>query len=192
MIIALTGKKGSGKSTVADMLDDEYGFEQYAFAAPMKDICAHVFGWGHEELYGDRKELVDQAWGISPRHALQTLGTEWGQHMLCEYDDFARVTGRTLWARYFAERVYYPADWVISDCRFLHEVMGLREIGTAVHVARVERDHGSADPHASEQEMDSIKAEVIIRNTGSIEELGVQVDAMVRRFMGGGAAMAKV
>lgn len=192
MIIALTGKKGSGKSTVADMLDDEYGFDQYAFSTPMKEFCAKVFGWGWEELYGSRKEIIDPTWGLMPRKALQSIGTNWAQFILGEYDDFAEVTGRLIWVRYFMREYYWPTDWVISDVRFPHEVAGLMEIGTPVHVVRVERDHDDADPHASEQEMDSIKAEVIIRNTGSIEELGVQVDAMVRRFMGGGAAMAKV
>ena len=44
MIIGITGFIGSGKDTVANMFV-ERGCVHDSFAAPLKDLCASIFGW---------------------------------------------------------------------------------------------------------------------------------------------------
>ena len=119
MIVGVTGYKRSGKDIVAAVFVNLYGFRKYEFARPMKEACAAIFGWGEDELYGSKKEWIDPRWGISPRQALQHLGTEWGQLELCdEFPEFAEVTGRLLWVKRFQIEMlnHGPSEnWVISD-----------------------------------------------------------------------------
>src|SRR6056297_1375507 len=134
MIIAMTGYKGAGKSLAAAYLWKQYGFMQYAFADPMKAAMHAVFGWTDEHLHGKLKEVEDPRYSVSPRFALQTFGTEWGQHLLSEHKPFKQNVGRKLWVKIFIERFYDPDfDWVISDLRFPHEMLGLWTIDTPVY-----------------------------------------------------------
>jgi len=88
MIIGITGFIGSGKDTVANMFV-ERGCVHDSFAAPLKDLCASIFGWERSMLEGDTtesrdfRETPDMFWtkklGVphfTPRLALQLLGTE--------------------------------------------------------------------------------------------------------------------
>ena len=111
MIIGITGQPpaGSGKDTVADFLVKEYGFVSVAFADPMKRICADVFGWDKEVLWGSSEKrnepdkrfkrplsewheavvkglqvprelvLTPEMSYLTPRYALQRLGQEWAR-----------------------------------------------------------------------------------------------------------------
>ena len=79
MIIGITGHARHGKDSIADVIVREYGFQKHALADVMKDVMRIVFGWNDAHLYGDLKDVVDPAFGISPRHALQSFGTEWAQ-----------------------------------------------------------------------------------------------------------------
>ena len=94
MIIGLTGNPpaGSGKDTVADYLVKEYGFCKVALADPLKRICADVFGWDAETLWGpsENRNVPDKRYPrvepsdpgkkvcLTPRHALQQIG-DWGR-----------------------------------------------------------------------------------------------------------------
>jgi hypothetical protein len=83
VIIAVIGPKESGKSTIANMLVNEYGFGRHAFADPLKKMLMVGFGLSYEQVQGDQKETpTDKLCGRSPRHAMQTLGTEWGRQLV--------------------------------------------------------------------------------------------------------------
>lgn len=182
MIIALTGRKGSGKDTVAVHLQQEYGFAKYAFADPMKKACRIIFGWSTEAVYGDLKERIDPRYGISPRKALQTLGTEWGQHELSKHDDFGDTTGRMLWVKRFTDRMYTPAArWVITDLRFPHEYAGLCTIpNERIILVRITRQSCTGDDaHGSEVEMDELEPDYTIGNDGTQGELFRRVDRIL-------------
>lgn len=141
---------------------------------------------------------------LTPRYALQQLGTEWGRNC---YDnvwvDYAlRVAKRLLTdddAWYLAQigQSFYrlrgrfdpgpnprPAiqGVVISDVRFINEVEAIRAAGG--HVWKIERPGaglvGTAAQHASEQEQNSIDprkfASVLNNANGPLEELEALVD----------------
>ena len=128
MIIGITGFMGSGKDTVAKMFVEK-GAVQASFAAPLKDLCASVFGWDRHMLEGDTvasrdfRETADIYWtrklgidNFTPRLALQLLGT----------DIMRTHFNQDIWLDSLEYRIRKnnPADQivVVSDCRFKNEL----------------------------------------------------------------------
>ena len=92
IVVGLVGFIGSGKGTAGDILK-KLGFRQDAFAAPVKDAVAVIFGWNRAALEGDTqfsrsfREQPDEFWSeafgcrFTPREALQKMGTECGRNV---------------------------------------------------------------------------------------------------------------
>lgn len=158
-IIGLTGKAGTGKSTVSLELVRLYGFTRLAFADPLKSML-EVFlnAWGMSEplikrhIDGDLKEQPCEALqGSSCRYALQTLGTEWGRYRI----------NPALWVKHLGHRILnLPPEQrdrvVIDDVRMDNEAEYLianfgARIWTVAPLAHARRDPPS---HASEKGLD--------------------------------------
>ena len=204
MIVGITGFIGSGKDTVAKMLVEK-GAVQDSFAAPLKDLCASVFGWPRDMLQGDTvesrdfRETPDMYWtrklGIdqfTPRLALQLLGTE---IMRTHFN-------QDIWLDSLEYRIRKNEQQdtmvVVSDCRFKNELDLIKELnGIVVHVIRdelpewyetaVHANQGSvpakhtmetrfASVHASEWRWVGYDFDYEISNTGTLQELQSQVD----------------
>lgn len=174
MIIALTGLAGSGKSTVAEML----GGVHIAFAEPLKKFCAEVFGFTHEELYGpsEARERPSSMFTrpdgtpLTPRFALQTLGTEWGRN--CDPDVWAKAgVARAVEMRTALGRHGEPV--IITDLRFVNEARLVREAGG--YVWRIDRPGLTRGNHSSELDIWSKDMDALvtadISNTGTLNEL---------------------
>lgn len=56
MILALSGKKKSGKDTISDFLVKDQGFIKLSLATPLKDLLIKVFRIDKELLYDDNKK----------------------------------------------------------------------------------------------------------------------------------------
>lgn len=165
MIIALTGKARSGKDTVAEHLHIVHGFHHYWFSKPMKDACRHIFGWDDRHLYGELKETVDSHYGVSPRVALQTLGTEWGRDII----------NTDMWILRAKAEIVKHDNIVISDCRFDNEAEAIKEMGG--YVVRVARDDAQqVAAHASESGVANGLVDFTIDNNGSLTDLYRLVD----------------
>ncbi len=126
-IIGIIGAIGSGKDTIADFLIAEHGFKKLSFARRVKDAAAAVFGWDRELLEGatresrEWREQVDPFWGLSPREALQKIGTEmFRQHIR---DD--------IWIKGVEKDLAAEGgqSFVITDCRFQNEIDTIRRAG---------------------------------------------------------------
>lgn len=183
-VIAITGFKRSGKDVMGKYLVDNCGFVRYAFADPIREVCQTVFDWDSE--YMERhKEEVDPFWGISPRYAMQWIGTEGFQYYLpqdCPL--FSETTGRIVWVKKFLrwhERTQNKRV-VITDMRFHHELDTLEEyLGNDIISIRVDRDSVEPnDTHASEQDIPDLNVDFEIENNGSLEELYEQIDFLVK------------
>ena len=166
-IIAFTGQKGSGKDTAAKLID---GAVNYKFADPLKNMLRTLLqtqGCPVDQIEryieGDLKE-EPCIWlnGRTMRHAMQTLGTEWGREMIHE----------DLWTECMDRRLSVTKDKniVITDLRFQNEadIVGLYW-GQVVRIKRGANDNTAT--HASETELNSIKVDLEINNSGSLEDL---------------------
>jgi hypothetical protein len=118
IIIGIAGYAGSGKSTVADILVREHGFERIKFADGLKDML-RALGLSEGWIEGELKEQPCPLFlGHTPRHAMQTLGTEWGR--ACIGEDF--------WVKYWTMRVKGRLNTsgasriVVDDVRYPNEL----------------------------------------------------------------------
>ena len=59
-ILGICGKKRSGKDTAGEYLIENYGYVRYAFGDPVKDVCRVMFKFTEEQLYGDKKEIIER------------------------------------------------------------------------------------------------------------------------------------
>jgi hypothetical protein len=177
MIIGVTGHMRNGKDSVAQIFERLYGFEHRLFARPLKDACKVIFDWNEEHVNGKLKDVIDDRWGITPRLAMQLLGTEYGQFTLTEKSPtFAEKTGRCLWVK----RCLIDAgnkNIVVSDVRFIHEADSIKNLGgVIIRVIRFGYESGSG--HASETEVPLIKADFIVRNDGTLGDLENEIVAL--------------
>ena len=155
MIIGFTGKKGSGKDTAAHVLEQQ-GFVHLKMADGLKIMLGSLlsFQGASEELIdrmieGDLKEEPSHYLaGRSPRHAMQTLGTEWGRNLM----------GQDIWTDAFSNAAASYNDVVCSDVRFPNEVE------RCDRVYRIDRGVSSGDAHISEQLIDTLPVSGVIVN----------------------------
>lgn len=221
-LIGISGRAGSGKDTVAGLVP---GSRRFSFADPLKEFCQQVFGWDRETLWGpsELRNKPDERYPrecgyelhqgdgstcpacrgqqqyLTPRYALQTLGTEWGRH--CFPDVWAQLGVRRAqeWLREhpkqgkghfsddeFGNTCYIPPSGlpsvaVFSDCRFVNEARAIHAAGGEVW--RVVRPGaglaGGAGLHPSEAEQESPEflelVTLAIDNSGSLEQLASSV-----------------
>lgn len=172
-IIGITGKAGSGKDTAARYLR-EYRptqFRSIAFADPIRDAMRVIFGWDHSYFEHPKKNEVDERFGISPRKAMQTLGTEWGRNFI-NTDLWLILAG----AR--AEPLLGAGfNVMVTDVRFENEAQWIRKNGGVVwHIDRkVEDATGGNAGHSSESGVKFVKGDVRINNN---ETLGYMYDVL--------------
>lgn len=165
MIIAITGKKRSGKDICGDHLVEKYGFVKYSFAEPIKEMCKIVFLWDERHTEGELKEVIDERWGITPREAFQTIGTElFRENFPKLHKQFHTLIDNNIWVKRFVFWYTLNKDKnvVITDLRFLNEAKIIKEMGG--DIIRIISPVDNDDAHKSEMEMDQIKEDCIIHN----------------------------
>lgn len=172
IVIGLTGLAGSGKSTIAKRLTCEHRFSRKPFAYPLKAMLSAV-GVPTDILDGDnaaKEAPLDVLGGKSCRHAMQTLGTEWGR-MQMDGDFWVR-----LWERGTANLTRIVAD----DVRFPNEVEAIRRLGGVI--LRVERrGSGTAvNPAHVSEAISALPYDMLVRNDGGIADLEALIDTVVR------------
>src|SRR4030043_230509 len=171
MIIGITGKKQSGKDTVADYIIYKYpSFTRYRFADPLKNIICYLTGWNIPDLENSEfKEAVDSKWGFSPRYALQQIGTEGFRKLL--RDDF--------WVKVAEKYVIPKMDYVISDIRFEDEAKFVRKRkGKIIHLRRFIAGL-SVDKHLSEKGIAFKNNDIMITNDKTKEDLYKDIDSIM-------------
>jgi hypothetical protein len=193
------GSKGAGKDTFADLLLEEGNGVKVSLADPLKRICIQVYDFSEEQLWGpsELRDVPDERYPrpdgsfLTPRFALEQLGTEWGRN--CYPETWTALMLRT--ARELMEskacltydRVRgvipgvcsYPGigcrpDFVVvPDVRFHNEMVAIQMAGGAV--IRVRRGpQVEATGHVSNVELSSLPDDafwMVIENNGSLEDL---------------------
>lgn len=136
MRIALCGKMGSGKSTIADLLNDEFDFVTISFGYGVKKIAKDLFNMKNKN-----------------RNLLQTLAEK-----IKEIDS-------DIWIKYALKDIDNIKNIVIDDLRFPNELEYLKKHGFTIiriNISREEQikrlknkyknydDHINGDNHCSE------------------------------------------
>lgn len=143
MIIGLAGRKGCGKSSVAEILHEKYGYRKMSFASPLKEMLL-AMGLTEDEVYNiDLKEKKIERYGKSPRELMQICGTEFARNMVCE----------DVWVKALEAKIEPEFDdmIVIDDVRFPNEAEMIRKKGgRIIRVTRTGQELGMVDTHTSE------------------------------------------
>lgn len=180
ILVGITGRAGSGKDTVGDILREKYTFATVALARPIQKIVCNLLGYGPEK-WADRewREAENELYGCSPRRMAQTLGTEWGRNAIKP----------TLWLD-LALHSLSDEDFefvAFTDVRFANEANYIRQAGG--HVIHVHRADLDAAPtvhrsHASEQGVGTPATQDFhVNNFGTFEQLEEQVSQVVARIL---------
>lgn len=223
MIIGVTGQcqdslgrnriAGAGKDEVARVLLEKYNFVSVAWADPLKRFIKEVYEFEDEALWGgsDARILPDERYPrpnggfLTPRFALQSLGTDWGRNCYINtwVDYGIRVAKKILNGfNYTPQRGLYKenarpqammnkpwkADGVVfSDVRFMNEFQAIKDAGG--FVVRVKRKLNTAYDdkamnllHDSETELPNTPDDLfdyIIDNSGTLDDLAAKIDDMV-------------
>jgi hypothetical protein len=178
-LIGITGKAGSGKSLVASRLVTLANCEAIAFATPLKRMALDflVTNYGYTRagaaLYLVHKSAKIPELGVTMRHLLQTLGTDWGRMLINPY----------IWTNITADKIAEKADWsdiVVDDVRFESEADIIRSFdGLIIHLVR---DGCAIDSHASEAGIVIKQGDAVVVNNGSVVELMESVVAAIENF----------
>lgn len=191
-IIGITGRAGAGKDTLAKMIKKEIDRHFWvdsritSLAEPLKKIAGEVFGFTTAQLYGPSEERnkPDPRWArddgrgpLTPREALQTLGTEWG-----------RALHPDVWIRKLIDTHARMGDVVtiVPDVRFDNEARAIQNFGGVV--IRVDRPGaasaltGEAATHASEAGVSLDLLNATVANDGDLRKLADAARGIVAKL----------
>ena len=170
-IIALCGPQGSGKTTLARLLVNQ-GYEPSRFAGALKTMIHTLLmyqGVLLEEAVqmtdGDLKETPTPFLDYkTPRHAMQTLGTEW-----------RNLISKDLWVNIWERSLNRDSKIVVDDMRFLHEADRVHQLGGVV--IKIHRPNNlNSDTHSSEQEYRKIFPDFIITNSSTPNKMLIDLN----------------
>jgi len=152
-IIAFIGPAGSGKTEAARFLQKVYSFERTRFAEPLKRMLKAGLGLSDEQVDGSEKEVpTDKLCGRTPRHAMKTLGTEWGRDLM--HPDF--------WVEAWRNTLPNASRIVVDDMRFPneHKIVKKRMKGTIIRIKRSGFDYDPTHP----SEAHELEPDIVIYN----------------------------
>lgn len=169
-VIGFAGYAGAGKNAAAEAI----GTVVLGFADPLYAGLAVMLGVPEDSLRERTTKELPLPVGRSPRHLLQTLGTEWGRELvrgdLWIYRARQRVAEAT---RLGAEVIAF------TDVRFPNEAKFIRqELGGQVWW--VDRPGVVGGPHVSENSLAAGDCDRVINNAGSRDQLTWAVRAALR------------
>ncbi len=172
VVIALSGKKGSGKNTLATFIKNHFSQEwykgvrtieyckEYAFADLLKEFCIDVLGLTEKQCYGsdeDKNTLTKYRWDkvglhrevaskkrMTARDVMQIFGTE------CVRSWFGNVWAEATLRRIAKDK---PVLAIITDNRFPSEIE--KVLGHPHgYIIRLTRSPYTGDEHSSETSLD--------------------------------------
>lgn len=188
MILGISGYARAGKDSIADILVEE-GFERLAFADKLRE-CLYALNptitWDYK--YGLKysakstntvQAAVDEfgwdgvkktGWGKAIRELLQKFGTEVGREIL----------GNNIWVDATFFTVDATKNYVVTDCRFVNEAKAIT--ARDGQVWRVNRPGVlPINNHVSEIGLDDWPFDVVINNSGDLEDLREKVLSHVKK-----------
>ncbi len=170
-LVGLCGGIGCGKSTAAEHLMEDYGFEELSFAQKLKDVCADLFNIPKENLFGTQEQKTEPIphLGVVPS-TVAYMGHPWGARVSQPWTGrwvlewMGTNACRTVWEPVWIESVRKqvedarengygfgnPVRHVVSDVRFQNEADMIRQLGGIVVRVEVEGASHETTGHASD------------------------------------------
>jgi dephospho-CoA kinase len=168
-IIGLSGKKHSGKNTVAKMIETLAGVSvvEIGFADALKKEVAKACGTSVSFIdeHKDNFRLILQGWGTDYKRKLIS-DSYWTDKVLQQIQDAINDDIQLV---------------IITDVRFPNEYNFINSLGGIL--VRISRPIINADNHPSETALDSVNNwHHIILNTGTIDDLEPQVEELIKKI----------
>jgi hypothetical protein len=180
ILIGLVGKKGSGKTVVAEYLRHEHRFFEVKFAGPLKedlskmlDIPMDLIEPETPEMREKREKWIHPVWKMTVRQMLQKFGTDAMRNHF--HPDFWIIRlDMMLKERFKTGRI------VISDVRFKNEITYVLDNGGHIFKVRRPGTDTYEDIHQSEVDLDYHHfPHHVLDNTSSFEYLYKQIDLLI-------------
>jgi len=177
-IVGITGKAGSGKDTLAKMVmeGNEHRMVTMSFAKKLRDVA--------EVLFGCRMETQAE------KAAIYGGCMKTGREILQAIGEGMRKIDENVWVdAVFDQIAVYASKANVknSPVVILTDVRYPNEAALCNLVVRILRDkvllEGDAAKHASETEMDKIKPDLIIENTGTLDDLRKAAESLKERLL---------
>jgi len=183
-VIGFVGKMYSGKTTGAKYLVETQQYTRLRVVDRLKKMLRDGLGVPEEYIDGHLKNAeCEQLCGATARHAMITLGTEWGRNLI--HPD--------LWVKcidtQMRDLIYRGhKKFVIDDIRFLNEAKWLKALNMSsmmsfdarlIRVLRKDGDNSST--HQSEVEQESIIADATIYNDYTLAMYYESINDIVSR-----------
>lgn len=159
-LIGIAGQARSGKDTLASYLLDNLDgiWLRSSFADPIKEMLRAI----GVDCSDDKKAVVDESYGVTPRHMMQTLGTEWGRNLI----------DNDIWVKAFA-RLNAGKCVIVPDVRFENEADLVRANGVLI---RLTGRGGIGSNHVSENPIGFKEGDIVIDNSRDLDWLYAQID----------------
>lgn len=172
-VIGLSGLKGCGKDTAAQVLIED-GWTRLAFADPLRQMLytlnpligdldgrSNPIRW---QQYLDTVGYDEAKKHPEVRRLMQVFGTE----------VIRQQYGQDAWVNLAAKRINRePGNYVVTDVRFDNEAKMIHAIGG--FMVRIERDGLTSDGHASEAGISDDLIDAVIKNNDTVESLHLQM-----------------
>lgn len=158
-LIGISGKAYSGKDFTADAIKQlfpDFKIYKIAYADAVRNMLKSIVDV--DAIYKlNKKEEPIEGLGVSLRELMQSLGTDWGRHIL----------GDNFWVNILNKRIndnsfLTEADViVISDCRFQNEIEYIiNRAGIVLNVITDSQEYKKSKFYEHESEMISIVGDI--------------------------------
>lgn len=193
MIYLVSGKKTSGKDTVANYISKKTLYPIYCFAQPIKEAISEIFGVSSYYFNQENKEKklirihkpsnrssfdehqidLEKYTSFSVRSIMQDMG----QYFRNNYD-------KNIWINLLIQKIKKDKvnNFIISDVRYKNEIEKIKETFKDVITIRINRPntkHNKYSNHISETDLDEHLFDYTLNNTGTLEDLAVQVNSIL-------------
>lgn len=172
MIIAISGRKGCGKSTVANILENKIkNAFIYDIAFPLKKIGEILFNWNDAWLHGVYKETIDSNFNISPREFMVKLGS------------FIRDINKDILMKPLHKICNNNNVVIISDVRLVNEQEYLKNnFKNIVFIKIIKENNSNDDSDITESEVDLLKYDYLLHFNKDIKCLERQIEYIIENL----------
>lgn len=155
MIIGISGKRGVGKTSLANYICKSFKFTKLSFAEELKELAKSIFPFTEVDLNSvTRKEKRFKEFEFSPREFMTNFG------------DFIRYHDKDYWVKKAISKCESnKLDYIFDDVRFENEAEAIRAIGgKLIRIERYEKHnpYGKNLDISSETSLDKYKFDFVI------------------------------